>query len=614
MKKLTTRILLVLCMALCLTPITAFATDATVTDVATAQELTNALANSSEEIIRLTADIDIGGTLSISRTVTLDLNGKVLKMTGNGSVITVGAGGNLTLTDSTPGAEHKFTPDATGLWVLDETNGTETLSGGVITSENEYISAGGGVRIAAGGSFTMQGGNIAGCTAREGGGVYVANQDSSASRPGTFTMSGGTIAGCTASTTSTTSDDTRGGGICNFGNVILSGTAVIRNCKAINRGRAYNGGGILSVRNLTIEGNATIRDCTGGTHSDAMYINADVTGKVNIHGGTFSGTVSLSCSNGQSNFTGAVFTDTVYNYGVISDGTFNGTVYNYSTIKGGTFFGTVEGGGTIDDSSKVTVTFDSCGGNTVPEQKILKGQKATPPTAAKNGYNLGGWYNGEVAYDFTTGITEDLTLTAKWTEKSNFTIRFDTTGNTSVTVAGTQIPDKTGVKWTDKVLDGITAPQGIGVIFRGWKCGDVMITPNTTYNNLVQDDSVTEITLTAVWEISGVAGDKGDSGITPTLRIDDNGYWCVSYDNGTTWTSLGVKATGEKGDSGAKGKQGDIGAKGEKGDAGANGSDAVTKSATPAIVVIGIVAGLSLAGNIAIVVYYSLLKKKKGLI
>ena len=141
-----------------------------------------------------------------------------------------------------------------------------------------------------------------------------------------------------------------------------------------------------------------------------------------------------------------------------------------------------------------------------------------------------------------------------------------------------------------------------------------MITPNTTYNDLVQDDSVTEITLTAVWEISGVAGDKGDSGITPTLRIDDNGYWCVSYDNGTTWTSLGVKATGEKGDSGAKGEQGDIGAKGEKGDAGANGSDAVTKSATPAIVVIGIVAGLSLAGNIAIVVYYSLLKKKKGLI
>ena len=104
MKKLTTRILLVLCMALCLTPITAFATDATVTDVATAQELTNALANSSEEIIRLTADIDIGGTLSISRTVTLDLNGKVLKMTCNGRGITFGAGGNLTRTYRTPGA------------------------------------------------------------------------------------------------------------------------------------------------------------------------------------------------------------------------------------------------------------------------------------------------------------------------------------------------------------------------------------------------------------------------------------------------------------------------------------------------------------------------------
>ena len=44
---------------------------------------------------------------------------------------------------------------------------------------------------------------------------------------------------------------------------------------------------------------------------------------------------------------------------------------------------------------------------------------------------------------------------------------------------------------------------------------------------------------------NGTKGDEGDSGITPLIKIDKNNYWCVSYDNGATWTSLGVKATAD---------------------------------------------------------------------
>lgn len=72
----------------------------------------------------------------------------------------------------------------------------------------------------------------------------------------------------------------------------------------------------------------------------------------------------------------------------------------------------------------------------------------------------------------------------------------------------------------------------------------------------------------------GEKGEKGDAGITPKLKIDESGIWCVSYDEGATWTSLGVKATGEKGEKGDKGDTGATGAqgeKGEKGDAGAQG-------------------------------------------
>lgn len=53
----------------------------------------------------------------------------------------------------------------------------------------------------------------------------------------------------------------------------------------------------------------------------------------------------------------------------------------------------------------------------------------------------------------------------------------------------------------------------------------------------------------------GKNGVDGTDGITPQLKID-NGYWYISYDNGTTWKQLG-KATGEDGANGVDGKDGD---------------------------------------------------------
>ena len=116
-----------------------------VTDVSTADELTKAIADSAVKTVRLAGNISISSSLTVTRTVTLDLNGHVLQMTGNDSdpVIevkkdSIGVGiGNLTLTDSAPNTAHKFTPNADGLWVLDEENGTKTVNGGVITGSKE---------------------------------------------------------------------------------------------------------------------------------------------------------------------------------------------------------------------------------------------------------------------------------------------------------------------------------------------------------------------------------------------------------------------------------------------------------------------------------------------
>lgn len=124
-------------------------------------------------------DVDYGGFMSVGANLTIDLNGYVLKMNG----IKVEKGVHLTIRDSRPDAEHKFTPNDDGLWVRDETNGTKSVKGGVIyggTGSSIRTSVyGGGVYVEGGGRFTMEGGNIVGCTASttfqaRGGGVFVA--------------------------------------------------------------------------------------------------------------------------------------------------------------------------------------------------------------------------------------------------------------------------------------------------------------------------------------------------------------------------------------------------------------------------------------------------------
>ena len=194
MKKRILSILLTLCMVICFVPTGVFAEDIAFKNVASAAELKNALADSSVPGIRLTKDIVTGEAFSVTRTVTLDLNGYMLKMTGNDSVIRVEKKnqkiGDLTLIDSRPTTEHRFkADDKTGRWMQDD-SGDITVNGGIITSTGtEQRSGGGGVAVSADTKFTMTGGNIVGCDSDKlGSGVYVSF--------GSFTMTGGKIAGC----------------------------------------------------------------------------------------------------------------------------------------------------------------------------------------------------------------------------------------------------------------------------------------------------------------------------------------------------------------------------------------------------------------------------------
>ena len=64
-----------------------------------------------------------------------------------------------------------------------------------------------------------------------------------------------------------------------------------------------------------------------------------------------------------------------------------------------------------------TITFDTQDGSVVESQKVCVDSLVTKPAdPEKAGYTFKGWYNGDEAYDFTTPVSEDLTLTAQWEE------------------------------------------------------------------------------------------------------------------------------------------------------------------------------------------------------
>ena len=223
----------------------------------------------------LNNDVTVSQTITVSGTVTLDLNGHVLKYENvqtPGSPLAVESGGHLTIKDSNSNATHKFKPNSDGLWVLNEENGSETVTGGVITGGTGYpyqlsstVNCGGGVYIAPGGQLTMTGGNIIGCSAEYGGGVCIYPKRDG--EQGQFSMSGGSIIGCSAES---------GGGVCAFGKFQMSGQAVIRSCTA--EGTSFNcGGGVWVDGSFEMSGEAIIEGCQAiseSAYGGGVYVNS----------------------------------------------------------------------------------------------------------------------------------------------------------------------------------------------------------------------------------------------------------------------------------------------------------------------------------------------------
>lgn len=356
MKKRLLSLLLALTLCLALLPGMARAEGETIQTVSNEAELSTALENESYSTVKMTANIDITDELiiDINGTVTLDLNGYVLRQTGTPKRVIRLDKGTLTLKDSSPETTHEGLP-----------------SGGVITGGNMKStggSYGGGVFVQVNGTFIMEGGSIYNCNAVYGGGVGV---------QGAFTMISGSIVNCNATT--------MGGGVyVNTGATFTMYDGTISGCSAM----------IGSDK------------CCYGTFIDkpkcAVTFDPD--------GGLLaSGDESKIVRKGDKVPEPAAPSKAGYTL----DGWYIGdrkwsfeedTVTEPMTLKAKWSI------------KQYTVTFDPDGGSNVASiTQDYNTQINAPEAPTKYGYTFAGWYDGENKQEFPFTLTDNKTLKAKWT-------------------------------------------------------------------------------------------------------------------------------------------------------------------------------------------------------
>lgn len=321
-------------------------------------------------------------TIKKNADVTLDLNGNVLKLDAEtGSVIMINnAGGSIldpdskkfTLQDNDPTKEHKF--DTTNeVWVLVSNDATgdkiKSVYGGVITAGKGFDKGddigivGGGIHVQDLQNIELKGGNVVGCTATKGGGIYATG--------GSLYLKGINIMGCS-------------------------------NYELRNDSLLYMSGGNISGSVY----NVRAWNMSGGTIAGKFVNNG------NIYSGTFDCEVESGILDGDQCIYGGTFKNKVTNFARISGGIFLGEVDNDSA---GIIYG-----GDFSNATKLTnvysVTFDTDGGNPVPQTQYRYNATATKPAdLSKVGFDFEGWFDEEGnEYGFNKIVGSNIKLTAHW--------------------------------------------------------------------------------------------------------------------------------------------------------------------------------------------------------
>ena len=85
----------------------------------------------------------------------------------------------------------------------------------------------------------------------------------------------------------------------------------------------------------------------------------------------------------------------------------------------------------IPDPTYYKVVFDTDGGTEVETQTVKEGELATEKTPTREGYRFKGWLLENSSYDFSSPVTENITLVAAW-ERIQYHVYFDTQGGSAI--------------------------------------------------------------------------------------------------------------------------------------------------------------------------------------
>lgn len=505
-------------------------------EVSTAADLTSALGDSNISKITLEQDIPISDTLTVNRAVTLDLNGFVLQRTGEGSVIKVEQGGELTIADSNKNTAHKFAQNTNGLWELVDGSSTtsKTVKGGIITGGKAQN--GGGVYVAPGGKLHMTGGSIVGCQAGHGGGVYLDNNDQTG-EPSKFTMTSSRIIGCTASG--------HGGGVavnpaCKF---TMDNDSEIRSCTARLGGGVYtnnsgtNGPGVFTLRN------GAILSCTanpsnhlfsqgGGVYNSGAFIMEGGTikgctaikerptgGVLNRREFTMSGGMIGEGENDESHVYNDAITAAVFT--ISGDATIYTNVANDSRLNadGGKVFGEVTNA-VKNWSSAVIAGTEGVAGSTEFKGKVTnnciieKGQFTGDVTNDGGGTIKGGVFTGSVTNNLGTILGGDF---SKASLSGELVITFEP-NNGDKSSRQEVVWSKDGAKLSTPTPE----PTKEGHTFEGWYYDNNGVNKKWDFKT---DRAQYTMTLTAKWKANTSSSGGGGGGGTTyyTLTFETNG-------------------------------------------------------------------------------------------
>lgn len=424
MKKRLASTLLALALCLSLLPTAALAEGETptqtVTEVDTQDKLVAAVQNDGE--VKLTGNIELTNKVTISKTVTLDLNGKTLTSDASNKIE---SSGNLTITDSTSGgmiAENTILEADLGS-VFHMTgnavnNGTLIITGDAQFTMDGNTKNGGKISLNA----LTSSNNIIFRGQAEAGTVEI-NQ--AQEKAGICVEGSAKIAELNGNNDGimlTMKDDAEIGKVekLSFKNPQLSGNAKLgsedstfaivipkiegetepNNFTIQDHVQLYGKVTIVLADNrkeFVLGGNASITgDVTVSNEANAKIIMKD---ESVIHG-------DVTCVDGKISFE---IQDNAKINGTISSKSSDGTSGNVGDIN-------------------LIVKFDLNGGDLPAETEnspyvaqtvSLNGKITQPAAPTKSGYRFSGWYCNGSAWNFEEGVTAPMILTAQWSRKSS---------------------------------------------------------------------------------------------------------------------------------------------------------------------------------------------------